>query len=84
MGRSGVSAMMQYQITSFFKYYFIYLLFFLFLEHCKRKRIPIMSDLTVSLTAPNGRKYDQPIGLFINNEFVKSKKGEMIESINPT
>ncbi|KAL8794374.1 MAG: hypothetical protein Q9195_003072 [Heterodermia aff. obscurata] len=43
-----------------------------------------MSDLFVSLTAPNGRKYDQPIGLFINNEFVKSEKGDKIESINPT
>lgn len=43
-----------------------------------------MSDLFVSLTAPNGRKYDQPTGLFINNEFVKSEKGELIESINPT
>ena len=43
-----------------------------------------MSDLFVSLTAPNGRKYEQPIGLFINNEFVKSEKGDLIESINPT
>lgn len=43
-----------------------------------------MSDLSVTLTAPNGRKYAQPIGLFINNEFVASKAGEKIESINPT
>lgn len=43
-----------------------------------------MSDLKVELTAPNGRKYSQPIGLFINNEWVKSKKGEKIISINPT
>ncbi|KAL1989218.1 hypothetical protein VTN96DRAFT_3765 [Rasamsonia emersonii] len=43
-----------------------------------------MSDLFVELTAPNGRKYTQPIGLFINNEFVKSKSGEKITSINPT
>ena len=43
-----------------------------------------MSDLTVELTAPNGRKYKQPIGIFINNEFVKSKSGEKITSINPT
>ena len=35
-----------------------------------------MSDLFVELTAPNGRKYQQPRGLFINNEFVKSKSGE--------
>jgi len=43
-----------------------------------------MSDLTVELTAPNGRKYKQPIGIFINNEFVKSKSGEKITSIDPT
>lgn len=43
-----------------------------------------MSDLAVELTAPNGKKYTQPIGLFINNEFVKSKSGEKITSISPT
>jgi len=43
-----------------------------------------MSDLTVELTAPNGRKYTQPLGLFINNEFVKSKSGDKITTINPT
>ena len=43
-----------------------------------------MADLSVELTAPNGRKYTQPIGLFINNEFVKSKSGEKITTINPT
>ena len=42
-----------------------------------------MSDLTVELTAPNGKKYTQPIGLFINNEWVKSSDGEKIMSINP-
>jgi len=44
----------------------------------------IMSDLFVELTAPNGRKYKQPTGIFINNEFVKSKKEEKLTSINPT
>ncbi|KAI9762802.1 MAG: mitochondrial aldehyde dehydrogenase [Chaenotheca gracillima] len=43
-----------------------------------------MSDLNVDLTAPNGRKYTQPIGLFINNEWVKSKSGDKLTSINPT
>ena len=43
-----------------------------------------MSDLTVELTAPNGRKYTQPTGLFINNEWVVSSKGNKITSINPT
>ncbi|KAF2501470.1 aldehyde dehydrogenase-like protein [Lophium mytilinum] len=43
-----------------------------------------MSDLNVELTAPNGVKYTQPTGLFIGNEWVKSKSGEKITSINPT
>lgn len=43
-----------------------------------------MSDLTIDLTAPNGVKYTQPIGLFINNEWVKSTSGDKITSINPT
>ncbi|KAK1909249.1 hypothetical protein P3342_011328 [Pyrenophora teres f. teres] len=43
-----------------------------------------MSDLFVELTAPNGHKYRQPRGLFINNEFVKSKSGETITTINPS
>lgn len=43
-----------------------------------------MSDLSVDLTAPNGRKITLPTGLFINNEFVKSKSGDKITSINPT
>jgi hypothetical protein len=43
-----------------------------------------MSDISVELTAPNGKKYTQPQGLFINNEFVKSVSGEKITSINAT
>ena len=42
------------------------------------------SDLFIVLKAPNGKEYKQPIGLFINNEFVKSRSGETIASINPT
>ncbi|PYH47330.1 aldehyde dehydrogenase family protein [Aspergillus saccharolyticus JOP 1030-1] len=41
------------------------------------------SSVSVQLTAPNGRQYDQPIGLFINNEFVPSKSGDKLASINP-
>ncbi|KAJ4129787.1 mitochondrial aldehyde dehydrogenase [Fusarium equiseti] len=41
-------------------------------------------SLDVQLTAPNGRTYKQPTGLFINNEWVKSSNGEKIASINPT
>ena len=43
-----------------------------------------MSSLSVQLTAPNGRSYAQPVGLFINNEFVHSKSGERFASINPS
>lgn len=43
-----------------------------------------MSDLAVELTAPNGVKYTQPTGLFINDEWVPSRKGEKIITINPT
>lgn len=44
-----------------------------------------MADsLTIELTAPNGRKYTQPTGLFINNEWVPSSKGNKLTSINPS
>ncbi|PWY86041.1 aldehyde dehydrogenase [Aspergillus heteromorphus CBS 117.55] len=42
------------------------------------------SNVSVQLTAPNGRQYTQPIGLFINNEFVPSKSGEKFATINPS
>lgn len=38
----------------------------------------------MQLTAPNGRTYIQPTGLFINNEWVRSSEGLTITSINPT
>ncbi|KAH8901037.1 putative aldehyde dehydrogenase [Thozetella sp. PMI_491] len=41
------------------------------------------SDLTVQLTAPNGRKYTQPIGLFIGNEWSKSSDGGKIVTVDP-
>jgi hypothetical protein len=44
----------------------------------------IMSDISVQLTAPNGRSYTQPIGLFINNEFVAAKSGEKFATVNPS
>lgn len=44
-----------------------------------------MSDLHIDLVAPNGKKYSQPLGLFINNEFVASTTNEpKITSISPT
>ena len=42
-----------------------------------------MADLRAELTAPNGRRYIQPLGLFIGNEFVAAKSGEKIKSVNP-
>uniref|UniRef100_A0A0C4DI69 aldehyde dehydrogenase (NAD(+)) n=1 Tax=Fusarium oxysporum (strain Fo5176) TaxID=660025 RepID=A0A0C4DI69_FUSOF len=42
------------------------------------------SSATIAeLTAPNGVKYQQPLGLFINNEFVPAKSGSYISSVNP-
>lgn len=43
-----------------------------------------MSDLFVDVKLPSGEVYKQPIGLFINNEFVKSHSDELINTINPT
>ncbi|KAF4335502.1 aldehyde dehydrogenase [Fusarium beomiforme] len=41
-------------------------------------------SLDVQLTAPNGRTYKQPTGLFINNAWISSSDGRKITSINPT
>ncbi|KAL3478879.1 aldehyde dehydrogenase domain-containing protein [Aspergillus californicus] len=41
-----------------------------------------MTDLTLGLVAPNGLRYSQPTGLFIDNEFVPST-GQTITSIDP-
>ncbi|KAG7423144.1 Aldehyde dehydrogenase [Fusarium oxysporum f. sp. raphani] len=40
-------------------------------------------QLLRELTAPNGLKYTQPLGLFINNEWVLSSSGETIETLSP-
>lgn len=40
-------------------------------------------SLLYEVTLPNGQKFTQPAGLFINNEFVKSKSGKTLDSINP-
>lgn len=41
------------------------------------------SVMELDLTAPNGKKWSQPLGLFINNEFVKSSNGQKLATINP-
>lgn len=40
-------------------------------------------SLEIDVTLADGAKFAQPTGLFINNEFVKSKSGKTIDSINP-
>ncbi len=42
------------------------------------------SHTEVELTLPNGVKYQQPIGIFINNEFKTSSDGTLIEVDNPS
>ncbi|KAG9774449.1 Aldehyde dehydrogenase [Exophiala dermatitidis] len=42
-----------------------------------------MASLFQDLTTPNGLKYQQPLGLFINNEFVQGSSGEKITSVDP-
>ncbi|KAF2845726.1 aldehyde dehydrogenase [Plenodomus tracheiphilus IPT5] len=38
---------------------------------------------TIRLKAPNGREWEQPTGLFINNEFVDSSNPTPIHSVDP-
>ena len=40
--------------------------------------------LEYEVILPSGACYSQPAGLFINNEFVKSKAGKTIDSVNPS
>ncbi|CRG83249.1 aldehyde dehydrogenase ALDH [Talaromyces islandicus] len=42
-----------------------------------------MVDLNLDMVAPNGHRYVQPTGLFINNELVPSSDGSTIASIDP-
>jgi aldehyde dehydrogenase (NAD+) len=43
-----------------------------------------MAPKTVQLRAPNGKEWEQPTGLFINNEFVESTNPQnTISSIDP-
>jgi aldehyde dehydrogenase (NAD+) len=43
-----------------------------------------MSGLSVKLKTPQTGEYDQPTGLFINNEFIKAVDGKTFEVINPS
>jgi len=40
--------------------------------------------LSQKIDFPGGGSYEQPLGLFINNEFVKAVDGATFETINPT
>lgn len=42
-----------------------------------------MLPLHYSVTLPDGQSYEQPLGLFINNEFVESSDKKTIDLINP-
>ncbi|CAN6674992.1 aldehyde dehydrogenase [NAD(P)+] 1 [Trichomonascus vanleenenianus] len=44
---------------------------------------PSSLPLSQEIALPNGVKYTQPLGLFINNEFVPAKSGNRVETINP-
>ncbi|KAL9597939.1 MAG: hypothetical protein Q9219_004829 [cf. Caloplaca sp. 3 TL-2023] len=41
-------------------------------------------SLTATLETPSTGKYEQPTGLFINNEWVKGVDGKTFDTINPT
>jgi len=43
-----------------------------------------MSGLSVNLETPHAGKYEQPTGLFINNEYVKGVDGKTFEVYNPS
>ena len=44
---------------------------------------PVMLDLVKDIETPNGFKYKQPLGLFIDNEIVPSSNGQKIQAIDP-
>ncbi|CCF60712.1 hypothetical protein KAFR_0L01040 [Kazachstania africana CBS 2517] len=47
-------------------------------------RLYSQNSLSVPITLPNGIKYEQPTGLFINGEFVPSHSGETFKVLNPS
>lgn len=40
-------------------------------------------SLFEEINLPSGEKYSQPLGLFINNKFVASSNGDVLETVNP-
>ena len=49
----------------------------------KNTRAQYDMSLFKKITAPNGQKYEQPLGLFINGEVVPATGGKTIASIDP-
>lgn len=47
-------------------------------------RLYTTSKFSVPITLPNGETYQQPTGLFINGDFVPSKRGGKVKVINPS
>lgn len=47
-------------------------------------RIETHTADSVKITTPNGFSYEQPTGLFINNEFVKAHSGKPLKVENPS
>merc|ERR1712137_216082 len=44
----------------------------------------VFTMTSVKLSTPSSGEYEQPTGLFINNEFVKAVDGKTFEVINPS
>ncbi|EFQ27035.1 aldehyde dehydrogenase [Colletotrichum graminicola M1.001] len=49
----------------------------------RRRTTNTTTTVTTELTAPNGRTWTQPIGLFINNDFVQSSNAQTLLTSNP-
>lgn len=63
---------------------FLSLLYRLNTFHSRPTITSTMADnLFKELTAPNGCKFTQPLGMFINNEWRPAKSKEMITVISP-
>ncbi|KAL1882009.1 hypothetical protein VTK73DRAFT_2991 [Phialemonium thermophilum] len=48
------------------------------------RSLSVKSEIEAELIASNGSKWLQPLGLFINNEFVTGSNGHRLATINPT
>ena len=50
----------------------------------EKLNIKIVEAEAVPVTLPNGLKYNQPTGLFINNQFIKAQGGKTLKVENPS